>query len=51
LPLLGIAALYFRYFRCDHRLQPGKLWDFCLWLSCAAMLTAGGWGFYANIVK
>lgn len=51
LPLLGIAALYFRYRRCDPRIAPGKVWDFFLWLSVFGLSIAGGWGLYAEILK
>jgi hypothetical protein len=50
LPLLGVAALYFRYHRCDARLTPGRLWDAGLWLSCAGLFVAGGYAFYTNVV-
>ncbi len=43
LPMLAIAALYFRYRRCDARLTPGQLWDVFLWLSAAGMFVAGIW--------
>ncbi|NQU26525.1 MAG: Nramp family divalent metal transporter [Candidatus Nealsonbacteria bacterium] len=43
LPMLGAAALYFRYRRCDRRITPGPLWDLMLWLSAAGLLLAGGW--------
>ncbi len=46
LPLLGIAALYFRYRAMDDRLRPGRMWDGLLWISCAGLLIAGvyiGW--------
>jgi hypothetical protein len=43
LPMLGAAALFFRYRLCDPRLRPGKLWDVFLWLSFAGLLVAGGW--------
>lgn len=49
-PLLGIAALHFRYSRSDDRLKPGKLWDFCLWISFAGFLIVGGWGLYAKVI-
>jgi len=35
LPMLGAAALYFRYRRSDENLRPGRLWDAMLWLSLA----------------
>jgi Mn2+/Fe2+ NRAMP family transporter len=43
LPMLAIAGLYFRYRRSDPRLEPGKLWDACLWLSAVGMFVAGIW--------
>ncbi|MEX2185316.1 MAG: Nramp family divalent metal transporter [Pirellulales bacterium] len=43
LPMLAVAALYFRYRRCDRRIMPGKLWDALLWLSAVGMTIAGGW--------
>ncbi len=43
LPMLGAAALYFRYRRSDPRLLPGRLWDALLWLSAFGLLVAGGW--------
>ena len=43
LPMLGSAALYFRYRRCDPRIAPGRLWDLMLWISAAGLLLAGGW--------
>ncbi|OYP31730.1 transmembrane Mn(2+) transporter [Rhodopirellula sp. MGV] len=43
LPMLGGAALYFRYQRCIEELKPGKFWDLCLWLSAIAMLITGTW--------
>ena len=49
LPMLGAAALYFRYRRCDDRVRPGKLWDICLWISGAGLLLAGGWAFFDKI--
>ncbi len=50
LPLLGVAALYFRYRRCDARLVPGKVWDFSLWVSCAGLFVAGGYALYSKVV-
>lgn len=43
LPMLAAAALYFRYYRIDDALRPGRLWDVMLWLSAVAMLITGGW--------
>jgi Mn2+/Fe2+ NRAMP family transporter len=50
LPLLGVAALYFRYRRCDARLIPGKLWDVGLWISVAGLFVAGGFALYTKVV-
>ncbi len=41
LPVLGSAALYFRYRRSDPRVLPGKLWDAILWVSAAAFFVVG----------
>ena len=43
LPLLGIAALYFRYRQSDERLRPSRLFDVCLVISCLGLLVSGGW--------
>jgi Mn2+/Fe2+ NRAMP family transporter len=43
LPMLGAAALYFRYRRSDENLRPGRLWDAMLWLSLAGFAVIGGW--------
>lgn len=41
LPMLGYAALYYRYQRCDPRLKPGPIWDCWLWLSFAGFIVVG----------
>ncbi|QDT65610.1 Nramp family divalent metal transporter [Calycomorphotria hydatis] len=41
LPMLGAAALYFRYYRCHSGITPSKAWDVFLWLSCISLLIAG----------
>lgn len=43
LPMLGAAALYFRYRRCDENLRPGRIWDAMLWMALAGFLVIGGW--------
>ncbi len=43
LPMLGIAALYFRYRRCEPALRPGPLWDVLLLISIAGLVVAGVW--------
>lgn len=43
LPMLGFAALYFRYFMCDERLKPSRLWDAMLVISCIGLLIAGAY--------
>jgi Mn2+/Fe2+ NRAMP family transporter len=50
LPLLGTAALFFRYRRCDPRLTPGRLWDIGLWTSCVGLLIAGAYAFYDKVL-
>jgi len=50
LPLLGLTALYFRYQRCDERLQPSPLWELLLWLSVVGLFIAGGWAFYSQFI-
>lgn len=50
LPMLAFAAIYFRYWRCHPRLQPGKWWDFFLWLSSAGLIIAGTWAALTRIV-
>lgn len=47
LPILGLAALYFRYRRSDPKLQSGRWWDVMLWLSFAALILIGGWSVYS----
>ena len=49
LPMLGAAALFFRYRRCDERVRPSLLWDVFLWISCAGLLLAGSWAAYQKI--
>jgi len=41
LPILGSAALYFRYRRSDPRILPGKVWDTILWVSALAFFVVG----------
>ena len=43
LPMLAIAALFFRYKRMDDRVKPSKVWDIFLWTSAAGMMIAGLW--------
>lgn len=50
LPLLGVAALFFRYKRCDARLRPGRMWDLGLWLSIAGLFVAGAFAFYTKVI-
>ena len=54
LPMLAGATLYFRYYRYDRRILPGRLWDLLLWISALGLLVAGawtGWTALAEIVK
>ncbi len=41
LPMLGFAALYFRYAKCHPALRPTRLWDVLLWGSSAVLLVIG----------
>ena len=41
LPMLGVAALYFRHRRSDPRLKPRPVWNGLLWISCFGLLLAG----------
>jgi len=41
LPMLGFAALYFRYKQCLPELKPSKLFDVCLWGSIAVLFVIG----------
>ncbi len=52
LPILGIAALYFR-FKCTdvEELKPSKVWDFFLLISVLGMFAAGLWTFWENFGK
>jgi Mn2+/Fe2+ NRAMP family transporter len=43
LPMLAVAGVYFRYFRNDPRLVPGRTWDVFLWVSAVGMSIAGIW--------
>jgi Mn2+/Fe2+ NRAMP family transporter len=63
LPMLGVAALYFRYRRIDAELRPGQgsrseairlirrvAWDLMLWLSFVGFLIVGGWSLYSVVM-
>jgi hypothetical protein len=50
LPMLGFAALYFRYRRTDEALAPSRGWDVMLWLSSIGLLIAGAWSLYSTVV-
>jgi Mn2+/Fe2+ NRAMP family transporter len=51
LPMLGAAALYFRYKRSDENLRPGRLWDAMLWLSLAGFAIIAGWSLVSIFFK
>ncbi len=51
LPLLGAAALYFRYRRSDFNLRPGRLWDLMLWIAFAAFLVVGVWSVFTVLER
>ena len=41
LPMLGFAALQYRYKGSDPRLKPGRLWDIMLWISFGLFVVVG----------
>ncbi|NNE01142.1 MAG: transmembrane Mn(2+) transporter [Pirellulaceae bacterium] len=49
LPMLAGAALFFRYRRCVPGLTPGRMWDWMLWTSAAAMLVTGLWTVFDKV--
>jgi len=49
LPMLGFAAIWFRYRRTDPRLQPNRLWDAALILSFLALFITGAGGIYIKL--
>lgn len=51
LPMLSVAALYFRYFRNDRRVSPGIVWDICLWVSTLGMFLAAGCLVFTEVNK
>jgi len=51
LPMLSAAALYFRYFKSDPRVSPGKVWDVFLWISALGMLIAAAVLFTGEVSK
>ncbi len=51
LPMLGAAALYFRYRRSDRNLRAGRLWDMMLWLSLAGFAIIAGWSLVSIVRK
>jgi Mn2+/Fe2+ NRAMP family transporter len=51
LPMLAFAALYFRWYRCDSKVAPGRVWDFFLIASSIGMLVSGGCAAYVEIAK
>lgn len=50
LPMLGGAALYFRYKRSDENLRGGSVWGVMLWLSLIGFLIVGVWSLYSAIL-
>jgi len=46
LPVLGFAAVYFRFTRTDPRLRPGRVWDVLLVISFLGLLLTGLWNLY-----
>lgn len=50
LPMLGFAALYFRYRHTDDGLVPSRTWDLLLWFSFFGLLIAGAGSLYSTFV-
>lgn len=50
LPLIGFAVLYFRYKKCDQRLTPSRVWDFCLWISFIGFFIIGAYQLCAKLL-
>ncbi len=51
LPVLGVAALFFRFRRGDLRVKPGRLWDAMLILSVLGLTITGTWTAWTNLEK
>ena len=51
LPMLGGAAIYFRYKYCDERLKPSRTFDMLLVISAVGLLIAGGFAAYTKIAS
>jgi hypothetical protein len=51
LPMVGFGALYFRFRRTDPRLEPSRLWDAALVISCLGLLVAGLWGAWPEFIE
>ncbi len=49
LPMVGVAALWFRHRRCVEALVPGKVWTLMLWISVVGFFIAGTWSAYATV--
>ena len=49
LPMLGFAAIWFRFRETDERLRPGIAWDIALFVSSLALLIASGYGVWKAI--
>ena len=51
LPMLGVAALWFRFARSDEALRPNRLWDVLLCVSFLGFLITGGYKLYTVILQ
>lgn len=51
LPMLSVAALFFRYRRNDKRVTPGIVWDIFLWISTVGMFVAASCLVYSEVNK
>ena len=51
LPVLGFAALYFRYKHCDERLKPSRFQDVMLIVSFIGFVIVGSYSMFTAILK
>ncbi len=49
--IVVFAALYFRYYRLDHRLLPTTVYDLTLWISSIAICLVAVYVVYENVYK
>lgn len=50
LPMIGVAALYFRFKRCDDALKPGRVWDVMLAISVLGFFVTALWFIWTKMI-